>query len=867
MKEEGKNNQKLMGLLPLGGCLVLAAFSSIWAHGQAFIYAITFVLSLFLSYMFLTSWAPKLAEKHTKQYPSESDEAKLAKSKKAVTILTTFYLVVAIAAVLMGNFINWTVCIVILIVCFAPLAVRLLFKLVDKKSNPANPIYIWFHRTFNISTKEQFVLTCGKVVGLLAVILFFVRFYFAESDYLEGVRNLQSDFMSPFEVGISAIVGYLANGCLILVAISSFFPTPVFRGISKFVVTPTLILEIFFFPLVVQGVVGQVSTSSFSWRALLMGLELGVNFAVCLRFWKENPSFKTSEEERYGIILAAVLLVCLNITSYTLSNFFGEKSIYVVVPIDLNSTHRVLLGVCVALPILYFLVLFRFDKLHRRAFLCFIAYSVLVSYISTLRYDIWSSITSYPLHICNTAMYTMPLTLVFVWTPLFYFTMFINVIGAAFALLMPDYSTSHGIFSPAIVEFYINHYYAFFLPVLIVILGIYGRPKIKYFFYSMGGFLIYYLTVGFVNNFVQPRLPYGQTIDFFFINSTFIADKLGNFGEAMYKPVIEFSDGTYTYKIHALYLLVYYVFYCAFALAMWFVYELLFKIVDETDALLTAKEKIRAKMAIYAKMSKEGIAMENTNVPEIKIVGLTKRYGNATKNAVTNFNMDIVGGKIYGFLGKNGAGKSTIIKSIVGIHGINEGSILVCGHDIAKDPSGAKSCIGYVPDNYALYENLTGRQYISYIADLYKVSKEDREARVPALVDQLEMNERFDMPMRTYSHGMKQKITIIAALVHEPAVWILDEPMTGLDPNSIFQIKELMRQHAAKGNIVFFSSHIIDIVKNLCDEVFIVKKGDVLAHEQVKTLKSKHIDLEKLFLELTADSDAEAKALMKEVEA
>ena len=243
---------------------------------------------------------------------------------------------------------------------------------------------------------------------------------------------------------------------------------------------------------------------------------------------------------------------------------------------------------------------------------------------------------------------------------------------------------------------------------------------------------------------------------------------------------------------------------------------------------------------------------------------LSKRYPGSENFAVTDFSMSLTGGKIYGFLGKNGAGKSTIIKSIVGLHGFEEGTIEVCGYDISKQPTQAKTMIGYVPDNYALYENLTGRQYVSYIADLYEVSQDKRDEILPGLLAKLEMEKRFEMPMKTYSHGMKQKITIIAALIHEPKIWILDEPMTGLDPNSIFQIKELMREHASKGNIVFFSSHIIDVVQNLCSEVLIIRKGEFIERDSLADLKQKGIDLEELFLRLTADDMAQAEAILEE---
>ena len=218
--------------------------------------------------------------------------------------------------------------------------------------------------------------------------------------------------------------------------------------------------------------------------------------------------------------------------------------------------------------------------------------------------------------------------------------------------------------------------------------------------------------------------------------------------------------------------------------------------------------------------------MENSN--KLVLKNFSKKYSTSDVYAVKDANLEITGGEIFGFLGPNGAGKSTIIKSVVGIQSITSGKIEVCGYDVAKQSVGAKMQTGFVPDHYALYENLTGREYVNYIADLYAVSKEDRDKRIEEFVERFNLRHAFDNPIKTYSHGMKQKITIMSALVHSPKLWILDEPLTGLDPESIFQVKEAMKKHAEDGNIVFFSSHIIDVVERLCDKIAIIKKGNVL---------------------------------------
>ena len=170
----------------------------------------------------------------------------------------------------------------------------------------------------------------------------------------------------------------------------------------------------------------------------------------------------------------------------------------------------------------------------------------------------------------------------------------------------------------------------------------------------------------------------------------------------------------------------------------------------------------------------------------------------------------------------------------------------------------AKREIGFVPDHYALYEKLTGREYINYIADLYEVSKEERDKRINNYVEIFELQTAFDNQMKTYSHGMKQKIAIMAALVHNPKVWILDEPLTGLDPNSIFQVKECMKQHAKEGNIVFFSSHIIDVVEKICDRIGIIKKGQIQCVKTIKEIEESGTTLENFYMKIINDEKIDA---------
>lgn len=237
----------------------------------------------------------------------------------------------------------------------------------------------------------------------------------------------------------------------------------------------------------------------------------------------------------------------------------------------------------------------------------------------------------------------------------------------------------------------------------------------------------------------------------------------------------------------------------------------------------------------------------------LKISNLSKRYGNSTIKSVDNLSLELKPGEVFGFLGPNGAGKSTTIKSIVGILPFEEGKIEICGIDLRKEPIKAKRNIGYVPDNHAVFERLTGREYVNHIANLYDVPVKQMEEISEYYVKLFKLEHAFDNPIKSYSHGMKQKISVIAALVHKPKLWILDEPLTGLDPQSAYQLKQAMRKHAEEGNTVFFSSHILDVVENLCDRVCIIKKGELQGIYDLKELKARGESLEELFMNAISD--------------
>lgn len=237
----------------------------------------------------------------------------------------------------------------------------------------------------------------------------------------------------------------------------------------------------------------------------------------------------------------------------------------------------------------------------------------------------------------------------------------------------------------------------------------------------------------------------------------------------------------------------------------------------------------------------------------IEIRNLSKSYNKGQVKAVDNLGLHVRPGEIFGFLGPNGAGKTTTIKMIVGLLNPDEGSITVNGFDNRKQMIEAKKSIGYVPDNPDVYERLTGLEYLNFMSDVYKVPAEFRKERITRFTEMFDLSEAVSDLIKSYSHGMRQKIVLTGALIHDPALWVLDEPLVGLDPKSAHLLKELMRSHCDKGNSVFFSTHVLEVAEKLCDRIGIIHKGKLVAMGTLEELrKGDQADsLESIFLELT----------------
>lgn len=234
----------------------------------------------------------------------------------------------------------------------------------------------------------------------------------------------------------------------------------------------------------------------------------------------------------------------------------------------------------------------------------------------------------------------------------------------------------------------------------------------------------------------------------------------------------------------------------------------------------------------------------------LKVENLTKYYGD--KKAIDSINIEVKPGEIFGFIGHNGAGKTTTIKSIVGILEFEEGNVYIDGVDIKKYPIEVKKKIAYIPDNPDIYENLTGIEYLNFIADIFDISVSDRKEKILKYARLFEIEDNLSDIISSYSHGMKQKLVLISAFIHNPKLLVLDEPFVGLDPKAAFELKKLMKDISENGGSIFFSSHVLEVVEKLCDVVAIIKDGKILTCGTVEQIKGNE-SLEEVFLELIND--------------
>ena len=535
-----------------------------------------------------------------------------------------------------------------------------------------------------------------KVLSYVLAGTFFFRFMLGDDAISSIFALTNSPVNGGFLTVVSLILNWMLFSSILLFILYPFFKNSKYTVLVKYYGLIIAILSTLLISVVTKGIEGAGVYGRFSIRALLIAIELGIMLPYGAIVLLEN-GFKVSKSDAIGFVYIIFMLLA-TMPSYTLQALFGYSS-YTVRVKAFELPHRIVLYMSFIIPFLLYLLLHKKDKETVRGILLYISLGTLLSFSIGFRFADFLSVTHWPFHLCNTAMYIIPLCLIFRMEKLFYFTYFINVFGAFMAMIMPNFSDTANLFSDRTVEFYINHYIAFFMPILIVALKVYARPKLKEFKYSLIGFGMYFLLVLILNAWFSN---YG-TVDYFFLNSDYIADKVGKWAEDLLKITLAFNIGKLHFEFFPVYQALFFGVYVGFSAAIWFLYEAAYSFVDTIYDILDRKKKIRADyLALQVARAQLGDEGMESNEITLELKHFSKQYGSSKVYAVKDANLEVKGGDVFGFLGHNGAGKSTIIKSIVGIQPITSGSIFICGIDVEKESVRAKKNIGYVPDNHAV---------------------------------------------------------------------------------------------------------------------------------------------------------------------
>ena len=702
-----------------------------------------------------------------------------------------------------------------------------------------------------------------KSLSLLLVAAVVLR-YLYEHPTIYNLRGLSgptspfnADGVSIFTTGVAVFIVWFGYAAMMTTVLNEFFEYKTLRNIVNCFSLPVYVIILALFDIYTIALFGPEDYSLSTVRMWYTVVELAIGISLPIIKMISQRRFFYPETKKEAVTFSYTLpLALINIMPcWVLQALFTEVDPQIKL-FGLTQEHRFMLYFAFIIPMLIYYALRDRPQDVKRFAMIYHSLALMWIYVGRWNLEMLKDPTNLPLHLCNTAMFLLPLCLIFKMNKLFNFCLFINVLGSFIALLMPDVMDGLNAIGTARVSYWVNHYAAFYLAVLFVALKLFKRPKFKEWVYSLIAMAVYFGAMVFLNAWFSN---YG-TCDYFFLNSDRVTSELGDWAEKTRDYTFTFHIKDLTFTIYPVYQAIFFVVYVAATVGMWFLYEILFASWDAAeDRRLRERDYKRMKKELFAFLGNRTIhePIDGDWSPRLILRNFSKRYGSNKHYSVNNASLEVRGGEIFGFLGPNGAGKSTIIKSVVGIQTITSGEIEICGFNVEKQPVQAKLNTGFVPDHYALYENLTGREYINYIADLYQVSQKDRDERIEKYVERFQLTGSFDNQMKTYSHGMKQKITIMSALVHNPKVWILDEPLTGLDPTSIHEVKECMKEHAANGNIVFFSSHIIDVVEKICDRIAIIKKGTLRACTTMKELEEKGIELEKFYLDIINDGNDE----------
>ena len=688
------------------------------------------------------------------------------------------------------------------------------------------------------SNKKELIV---KIFAIFFIGFFLVRL--VSVDAFDAILALQSDYLSELSVVLMLLLRGATYASVIICALTPFYSSKTTRNILCLIVPVIALLNIIFFNTNIDCFFGVENSSIYNYRGICFGFECVLMATISI--WYLISNYKNFYKSTIkGDILRSLGIFLLIIIAVLPVSFFNVLFGSIGDEADgFTLTHRLALYFTAILGICLYYAFKNKDKKTKELTLMLLSTACLIQFCYTI--DINNlTFSNLPLHICNTGVFLIFIAYIFRVKSVFYFTFFVNVIGAIFALVLPD--TSGSLFESQNIRFWYNHVYVTILPILGCVWNVYGRPNLKMMKGAIIIFSIYFVSMIIANAYINSF----SSVDYFFLQGDVISGRAEFLRKwQLYNVWTVMIDGIsyYTYWLYDIFL---YFGYIILMFLIWLFYSKLFKIQDHYMEVANFMKIDKKELREIRKILKNNMnePLNNRSKKMIKISHFSKRYGNADNYSVEDFSLDIHEGEVFGFLGHNGAGKSTLIKSMVGIQSITDGKIEICGYDISKQPLQAKALIGYVSDNHAVYEHLTGREYVNYVADLYRVKKAQRDEIINKYIDMFELREAFDNQIKSYSHGMKQKLVVISALVHNPKVWILDEPLTGLDPTSAYEVKECMLEHAKKGNIVFFSSHVIEVVEKICDKIAIIKKGKLQGVFDLKELKEKNIELEQLYM-------------------
>ena len=699
--------------------------------------------------------------------------------------------------------------------------------------------------------KREFAFKDLLMRGLAALLFIAYLPYLFSMEQMSNQIGLHDGVFSPLVTVLMAILKWLTYFSFAACMIAPFYNKKDARAFITFFVPVILLINGIVFKSVAIYATGGANYYDYRavWYAICLCLAGCIAGEALYTKIREKDFAKTHKAVLQGLIFFGIWFMAFMPMHFPqlMFGYIGQETA------GFTLTHRLLIYICIAFMFGGYYFMHKKSIEEKKFFVIFLALSGFMQYFSMHAQRI--GVAAWPLHLCNTAIVLMLFAYIFKWNAVFYFTYLVNVLGALLAILMPN-TDPNLITSQFNLVFWYNHTYAFVLPIFGVALGLFPRPNVKMMYKAIGAFTVYVLIAMFLNGWLNnsPTMnPEGVGVDYFFLYSDFFVDKF-SFAVGLRDPRFIWRPvwGGITFKFYWLYNLIIWLVFIALMFVIWGVYTLLFNTADAHGELARRKKLMRVDHANLLK-ELDGRSVKEPLHPEgahmIKFNNFSKTYAGTSKKAVENFNLEVHEGEVFGFIGHNGAGKSTTIKSLVGIQSITEGSIEVQGFDVARQPLEAKLQMGYVSDNHAVYENLTGREYISYVADLYMVDEKDKNERIEKYAKMFHLEKALDSEIKCYSHGMKQKTMVIGALIHNPKVWVLDEPLTGLDPTSSWQIKECMRKHADEGNIVFFSSHVIEVVEKICDRIAIISGGKICRVDRVEDILKEGISLEELYLQ------------------